>query len=86
MTLTRERDGACGRCRGAEALLAMEKTFAPSMEGHLTKHWDGDDKVGGAHQAVTDADKKSEMIQVSLQRQQQQQQHQQALLGPGLDA
>ena len=51
---TRERDGACGRCRGAEALLAMEKTFAPSMEGHLTKHWDGDDKVGGAHQAVTD--------------------------------
>ena len=85
MTLTRERDGACGRCRGAEALLAMEKTFAPSMEGHLTKHWDGDDKVGGAHQAVTDADKKSEMIQVSLQRQQQQQ-HQQALLGPGLDA
>ena len=38
----------------------MEKTFAPSMEGHLTKHWDGDDKVGGAHQAVTDADKKSD--------------------------
>ena len=58
--MTRERDGACGRCRGAEALLAMEKTFAPSMEGHLTKHWDGDDKVGGAHQTVTDADKKSD--------------------------
>ena len=33
--------------------------------------------VGGAYQAVTDADKKSEMIQVSLQRRQQQQ-HQQA--------
>ena len=40
----------------------------------------------GAHQAMTDADKKPDMIQVSLQRQQQQQQHQQALLGPGLDA
>ena len=65
MTLTRERDGACGRCRGAEALLAMEKTFAPSMEGHLTKHWDGDDKVGGAHQAVTDADKKSDDARLS---------------------
>ena len=59
---------------------------ASLVEGHLTKHWDGDDKVGGAHQAVTDADKKSEMIKVSVQRRQQQQQHQQALLGPGLDA
>ena len=43
----------------------MEKTFAPSMEGHLTKHWDGDDKVGGAHQAVTDADKKSDDARLS---------------------
>ena len=33
---------------------------ASLVEGHLTKHWDGDDKVGGAHQAVTDADKKSD--------------------------
>ena len=43
----------------------MEKTFAPSMEGHLTKHWDGDDKVGGAHQRVTDADKKSDVAGLS---------------------
>ena len=33
---------------------------ASLVEGHLTKHWDGDDNVGGAHQAVTDADKKSD--------------------------
>ena len=35
------------------------------VEGHLTKHWDGDDKVGGAHQAVTDADKKSDDARLS---------------------